>query len=328
MKNENDQNRRRFLSQIASIGLGAICATSVSSKRAMATEAESKTLRLDSHVHVPSRKAIKPLADYVAHDGITHYVAILPDLGLIDELRRTVNACCIPFYRVRKPLEQPVAALADLPIAGYKLQLRHPTTYDSAGSPVAATEKHLGAFCEAAGKLGRPILFHTDADEPDICSLPMLADLARRHPETTFIAAHWGMYSQEYEADKSTPRVWEVKLRGLVSQNVKLILEVNNLYADVALLGRDFPERSADPEFKLKLLVKEIGGLSAAERLALSKKLFIGVDFPAFRTKNDPKIGYLYQRDCVRRIFGEAYDESQTVGRFLSLVPAAFAGRT
>jgi hypothetical protein len=325
MNNEQDTTRRCFLNRIALAGFGALGVRSLISAAARGADAKPKPMRLDVHIHVPNRKAIRQLADYAAHDGITHYVALLDHLELIGELKKTVTARCIPFQRIRKPLEHPVASLAESAVAGYKIHLRHPMTRDRDGAPIAAGQKHLGKICEAAGKLGRPILFHSDADEPDICSLPMLAELARRYPETTIIAAHWGMYSQEYQAVKSTPPQWEAKLPAAVPQNVQLLLEVKNLYADVALLGRDFPERSANPDFKLKLIEKELSGLKPAQRQALSKKLFIGTDFPAFRDKNDPKIGYLYQLKCIRQLFKDEYDEDQTARGFLKLLPAAFA---
>lgn len=330
MIEEQARTRRWFLSRVAPVGAGTLGISASLSEASRTGEAGStrgagaKERRLDSHVHVPDSRAIERLHDYVAGDRLTHYAALVDNLSLIEELKARVGARCIPFHRLRKPLEHPIDSLSENSVAGYKLHLRHPMTTDGKGETVAATEKHLGKICEEAGRLGRPVLFHSDADEPDICSLPLLAELARRHPQTKIIAAHWGMYTQEYQAAKNTPQEWERKLRPLVPQNVRLLLEIKNLYADVALLGRDFPERSADHDFKLKLLVAEVEALKPAQRKILLGKLFIGTDFPAFRDTGDPRIGYLYQRDCMRRLFKEELEEDRMTSNFLSLLPAEF----
>lgn len=328
-----DRTRRWFLQRAARAALGAAgvgqvtpsLAAGLASAKAGARNPKPNRMRIDTHVHVADSRVTKALAEYVTNEGITHYTALMPDLGLIDELERNVSARCIPFHRLTEPLAQRVESFSDSPAAGYKLHLRHPMTRDRDGQPVAATEKHLGRICAEAGRLGRPILFHSDADEPEICSLRLLAELAKRYPQTRIIAAHWGMYTQEYQATKSTAEEWESKLRVLVPQNVRLLLEVNNLYADTALLGRDFPERSAHPGFKLELLIKEVEALRPAQRKALCKKLFIGTDFPNFRKAGDPNIGYVYQRDCMREIFKKDYDEDRMVRDFLRLLPKKFA---
>ena len=155
----------------------------------------------------------------------------------------------------------------------------------------------------------------------------MLAELAKRYPKTNIIAAHWGMYTQEYQGTKTTPEEWESKLRVLVPQNLRLLLEVKNLYADQILLGRDFPERSADPGFKLKLLIKEVGSFSPAEQKALCDKMFIATDFPSFLQRYPIEtVGYpyLYQLECMRTIFKD-YDEDRMASNFLRLLPEKFA---
>ena len=131
------------------------------------------------------------------------------------------------------------------------------------------------------------------------------------------------MYTQEYEATKSTPQEWEPKLGVLVTQNVRLLLEVKNLYADTVVVGNDFPGRSADPTFKLKLLIKEVYALMPALRKVLCDKLFIGTDFPMFAKENS---FYLHQLKCMRKIFNEDFDQDRTASNFLTLLPKKFAG--
>jgi hypothetical protein len=329
-----DRTRRWFLHRAAAAGLGAVgvghpvSSSAVNSAygQAGARNGEAKRMRLDSHVHVWGDKTIKQLHEYMATEGVTHFVGMVRELGLVKELRENFGARCIPFHRVTSPLEEFIAPPSDSPLGGFKIHLRLPLMHDRDGDPVVANEKHLGKICEAAGRLGRPLVFHSDADEPEICSLPMLAKLAKQHPKTTIIAAHWGLYTQEYQGTKSEPAKWEPRLRAVVPQALQLLLEVKNLYADTARLGKDFPERSADPEFKVKLLIKEVGSLRPAQRKALCDKIFIGTDFPGFRKADDPTRGYPYQAECMRRIFNDDYDEDRMASNFLRLLPEKFRG--
>ena len=283
-------------------------------------------MKLDSHVHVTGHEVIVKLRDAAAAEGVTHYVAILNDLSLIEHLDKA-GARGIPFYRLKEPLAPVKTHDPESRVAGYKLHLRHPITKSKDGETLSISEKHMGGICDRAARLGRPLLFHTDADRPEICSLPMLAELAECHPQTVFIAAHTGVLTQEYQGSPYEPGVWKTICERTVRQNLKLLCEVENLYADTALLGRDFPERSPDPEYKLELFAGVVEGLSPAERNTLVNKLFVGTDFPCFWEAANEKSGYRYQIECMRRVFGPDFDVNQMSRNFLNLLPEEIAAR-
>ena len=98
-------------------------------------------------------------------------------------------------------------------------------------------------------------------------------------------------------------------------------LDIDNLYAETTLIGQDYPERSADPEFKLTHMIQLADGCSPAKWKALTAKLFIGTDFPWFYKKDDSKGGYRFQRECLAPILKEDFDETGMTKRFLVLPP-------
>ena len=277
-------------------------------------------MRIDSHTHIPDRDVIEKLGRVVLSEGITHYLAILNDLNLIEHLDKA-GAQGIPFQRLRNPSVQTIDLHPDERIGGYKLHLRHPTTQNDDGQTVTIAEEHIGHICRGAARVGRPLLFHTDADQPEICSLPMLAQLAGHFTEVNFIAAHTGVYTGEYQGEESTPERWEAICRSLLKKNLELLIEVRNLYADTALLGRDSPERSSDPDFKLKSFIEVVDEFSPTQKKELAKKLFIATDFPCFWNPDDPKSSYGYQVDCLRKVLKSELDEEGMAQGFLNLIP-------
>jgi len=208
----------------------------------------------------------------------------------------------------------------DSPVMGYKIHPRKPPVKD-AGGKLLSVDEYLGPRCEEAQRVGRPFLFHSDADEPQTCTLPQIGKLAQRYPDTAFIAGHLGAYTQEYQGDPLTPAEWEPMLPRILAENFEHLLDIDNLYAETTLIGRDYPERSADPEFKLKHMIRLADSYSPAKRKALAAKLFIGTDYPWFYKKDDPKGGYRFQRECLARVLKEDFDETGMTKRFLALLP-------
>ena len=276
-------------------------------------------MRLDAHVHTPDTGIIPRLRRYVANERITHFVAISSDVSVADA-QADVGARPFLFHRLKQPLlADDRTGTGDRRVAGYKFHLRHPVTLRTDGRPVSICEQDLGRFCRAAGHFGRPMLFHTDADEPKICTLPMLAQLACCYPDTPMIAAHLGLYAQEVQGS-CTNQPWSSQVAAALAENVQLLLDVRNLYAETALLGRDFPQRTSNPSCKLDCLARIVAGLTPVARKALLDKLFIGTDFPCFWEPDNPEAGYGYQLQCMRTIFAGDLDENRMVHNFLKLV--------
>jgi hypothetical protein len=315
-------NRRDFVKNATVFGTGMITIPAINFKKYNYTKVNY--MRLDSHIHILSKgRRLDDLEKYLQNEGITHAVTIFrtDDLGLIQQVKN-IGQGIIPFHRPSNPLEPFVDLRLDSPILGYKIHLRHPIVINKAGKPVSIDDEGLYPMCSKAEKVGRPFLFHTDADEPKLCTLPQLANLAERYKLTNFIAAHTGTYTQEYQSDPMKPEEWESIAPVILKENIEILLDVKNLYADTALLGRDYPERSFDPEFKLKLLKAEVGKMSLAKRRALLKKLFIGTDFPGFYDEKDkPRIGYHFQKACMEQVFGNDFDETKMTKNFLNLLP-------
>ena len=323
MKRKEGLRRREFLVASAGAAFGR-SGSSVHSSRLHFSPKRVQTrqhMRLDAHIHVPNASMIEGLSAFLSRELITHFVAILEDLTLIGRLERT-GATALPFLRLRHPVKQ--EPRQQDPVAGYKLHLRHPVTQAQAGGLVTASDRHLKNICGKAQQFGRPIIFHADADQPQVCSLPQLALLAQRYPDIGFIAAHTGLYTQEYQGETSNPGDF-MELAGRVArENIQLLLEVDNLYADMVLLGRDYPGRSHDPEFKLKLLRSQIQGLSRPQKKRLAGKLFLGSDFPNFQDPQDLRSSYLYQLGCMMLLFAHDWDENRAVANFLRLLPEEF----
>lgn len=279
-------------------------------------------MRLDSHIHLYDGGGnIDMIGQYFIDEGLTHGQVIVrtKDLHLLPNMKKVIGPGLIPFEWPLNPLKLNVDK--NVPVLGYKIHLRKPVNYMPDGSPVTAASKELDPICNAAEKLGRPFLFHSDADAPEICTMPQMAELAQRHPDTAFIAAHTAAYTQEFQGDPLPIKEWEAKLPGVLKQNFDLLLNVKNLYADTVLIGRDYPERSANPRFKLDLMIRMVANMSPAKRKALIKKLFIGTDFPWFYNKDKPTDGYYYQVLCMKEIFGRDFNETQTTKNIIALLP-------
>ena len=61
--------------------------------------------------------------------------------------------------------------------------------------------------------------------------------------------------------------------------------------------------------------------MSPATRKKLASKFFVGTDFPWNYKKDDPDSGYMFQVKCMKEIFGDDYDETQTTKNFIALLP-------
>ena len=283
--------------------------------------APKTALRLDAHVHVFDEDVIDAFAEVVAAEGITHFAAILDDMDLIDGLDRT-GARPLPIQWIhdrRQPRIDPRAA-------GIKIHPREPL--ESAGTFRISAED-LGHVCELAGRTGRPILIHTDADQPATCTMAMLARLARQAPETTFVAVHAGVFPGPYFAESDgrqyEPDRWRSVARAALRESAELLLTQPNLYADTTLFGCDDPARGTGPDFRFRLFEQLVDELGADRRRALLDKLFIGTDFPCFWRPHEPQGSYAYQARCMRDLFGDDLDEARMARKFLSLLPGEFA---
>lgn len=292
-------------------------------------------MRLDSHVHVCGASTIEQLARVVKARGMTHYMGII-STGLLHLAERLdeAGAVGIPFHWLNVS-EGEVSS--DVPVAGYKIHPRQERPAD--GSLFLATAENLGPICERAGRERRPILFHTDGDDPNPASVPMLAELALAYPDTTIIAGHSGVYTQECFIVQYSARTFEPMMEPLWRQNLRLFIEVPNLYGDTTKFGMDFTWRSSDPMYRLKAFKRAVESFSRAERKALIDKLFIGTDFPHFNdhvfdpeqsaclrgTDYVEKSHLGFQYECMHQVFGDLLDEDRMVENFYSLLPDAFA---
>lgn len=344
-------NRRKFLQGAGGVALGAaglpyiMSCSGTGKTQTVATWTKlksSKPMRLDSHTHIfyAKNQAYRPwnwdviecMSEYVAEQGVTHFVALMRDKEFEKYAYRLDHECgarCIPFHWINVGKAQP--DWPELPetfsltgtAAGIKIHPRQTKSKD--GSFFRATEETVGKVCDEAEKVGKPLLFHTDADEPNPCSVPMLAELAINHPDTNFIAAHLGVYGQEYYIKEYTPQEYAKIAEAAMKENLQLFLDTKNLYGDTAILGRCFPARSPDPDFRSKLLARTVGTFSAAARKTLIGKLFIGADYPCFYVADNPRSKYPYQVERMRAIFKEDFDETQMALNFISLLPEEFA---
>ncbi len=313
--------RRKFLRNTTVAGMALITAhyPKILSER---KPKGNPYMRLDSHIHLYDGGGnIDLIRQYFAWAGLTHGQVIVrtKDLHLMPQLK-TIAPGFIPFEWPLNPLELKVDA--SIPVLGYKIHLRKPMQKNKQGKIINAGSKELDPICSAAERLGRPFLFHTDADNPQICNMSQIAQLAQRHNGTAFIAAHTAAYSQEFESGISIPaNEWQAKLPGILKQNFEMLLDIKNLYADTVLLGRDYPERGKDPLYKLKLMMKQVDKMSTATKQQLLNKLFIGTDFPWNYKKNDPKSSYIYQVKYMREIFGSLFNETTTTKNFIAILP-------
>ena len=333
--------RRKFLRSAAgatlfSAGLPYIISSQGMAKTqttAFGEKVSGKLIRLDSHVHVFewNKAVIQSLRGYVAQQQLTHFVALVKDAVLAKAVGQfdQTGAKVIIFQWINVGKAEPgwPSVAEDFhpegPAAGFKIHPRQ--TKSKNGGFFTVTEQTMGKVCDAAARAGKPLLFHTDADAPNPCSLPMLAELAMNHPDATCVAAHLGVYTQEYYIREYTPQEWTQRAEAAFKQNLQLLLDIRNLYADTTLFGVDFPARSPDPDFKFKLFARITGTLGKAARKALVRKLVIGTDFPCFYVADNPKSKYLYQARCMRTIFREDFDETRMAMNFINLLPEEFA---
>lgn len=317
--------RRKFLRNSTMAGMALLAGPH---SKVFSKTGGTRYMRLDSHIHLYDGGGnIDLIRRYFNWAGLTHGQVIVrsKDLHLMPKLK-TIAPGFIPFEWPLNPLALKVDA--SIPVLGYKIHLRKPMHYNQQGEALNAASKELDPICSAAERLGRPFLFHSDADDPQICTMPQMAELAQRHPDTAFIAAHTAAYTQEFESGVSIPvKAWEAKLPNVLKQNFELLLDVKNLYADTVLLGRDYPERGSDPAYKLKLMIRKVGNMTPATKRALVNKFFIGTDFPWNYKKEDPDSGYMFQVKCMQEIFGSDFDETQTTKNFISLLPENVRGK-
>ncbi len=313
--------RRSFIIK-SSLAASTLSLNALPTLAAKKRHSANRYMRLDSHIHLYDGGGnIDMIGQYFKDAGLTHGQVIVrtKDLQWLPKMKKVIGPGLIPFEWPPNPLELKVEE--STPVLGYKIHLRKPVNYGPDGKPVTAASRALDPICDAAEQLGRPFLFHSDADAPTICTLPQMADLAQRHPGTAFIAAHTAAYTQEFQGDPIPVKEWEAKLPGVLKQNFELLLEVKNLYADTVLLGRDYSERSSNPRYKLDLMIRMVADMSPASRKALAGKFFIGTDFPWFYKKDDPVTYYEYQVRCMKEIFGSDFDETQTTKNFIAILP-------
>ncbi|MEN6450275.1 MAG: amidohydrolase family protein [Thermoguttaceae bacterium] len=165
----------------------------------------------DAHTHLGLHVAVddKGLADWLAtwtQFGVTHG-AVFPMDGLMSDSRVRQNndevaaACArsggrmLPFCTVNPNFGADALAefrrcLETLGCRGLKL---HPWLQG-----IGPNSKEVDALCELAGEFHVPVLFH---DGTPCFSLPsQMALLARRHPQTTIILGHCGLFEHWREA--------------------------------------------------------------------------------------------------------------------------------
>jgi len=289
-------------------------------------------MRLDSHTHMYDEGTIQRWKQVVGPLGITHYVAIMKDasLHMIDRLDEA-GARGIPFHWIDLGKKDP---FRDVPVAGYKLHPRQ--TVLPGGGLFNCTPGNLRAICERAAREGRPLLFHTDGDDPNPASVSMLAQLCREFPKTTIIAAHMGVYTQERFITQYSAEVFEAMIEPLWQMNIRLVIDTPNLYGDTTKFGMDYPWRSRDPMCRFKAFKKVVQSLSRKDRRRLVGKLFVGTDFPHFSVPGEDQSECLdgtscvrdshlgFQVECMREAFGDIFDEDRMVMTFFALLPDEF----
>jgi uncharacterized protein len=221
----------------------------------------------DAHTHWNPLDGSGPeagAADWLAtwaRFGISHGV-VMPLAGLMSDSQiqsdndrvAAVCACSkgrmIPFCTVSPTLGG--EALAEfrrcvevLKCRGLKL---HPWLQG-----ISASSSEVDELCELAGDFGVPVMFH---DGTPCFSLPsQIALLARRHPRTTMILGHCGIFEHWREAIAAmnhAENLWGC----LCSPHVAALREiVARSDADRLLWGSDFGFGTADHiEYRLKLV--------------------------------------------------------------------------
>ena len=289
-------------------------------------------MRLDAHTHTYSN-TLEKWPPNIESTGVTHYVAIMrdADLVMIPKLDEA-GAHGIPFHWLDLSKADPF--IEEVEVAGYKLHLRQ--TPPRGNRPLYATKEDLGHICERAAREHRPLLFHTDGDDPNPSSVPMLAQLCRDYPDTTIIAGHMGVYTQERFITQYQAEVFAPMLEPLWRMHVRLVLETPNLYGDITKFGMDYPWRAPHPLARFDAFRKVVQQLPAAERVALHDKLFVGTDFPHFWKTDEeesaclqdptivPASHYGFQAECMARAFGELFDEDRMAENFFRLLPEGF----
>lgn len=289
-------------------------------------------MRLDAHVHLYNEGTLEEVKMVAVKTGLTHFVGIMQEsaLGLCDKLDLG-SVKGIPFHWIDLSADKP---FLDIPVAGYKVHPRQGLTKD--GRFFLANQECMGDICKRAANEHRPLLFHTDGDDPNPASVSMLAELALLYPQTTIIAGHAGVYTQECFAINYHAAVFEPMIEPLWRQNLGHFITIPNLFGDLTKFGMDFPWRSSDPLHRFKAFRKVVDGLSDTERGILVNKLFVGTDFPNFFypqwEQNESLKGtdcvenshIAFQHQCMHEAFGNLYDEDRMVRNFFALLPDGY----
>jgi len=291
-------------------------------------------MRLDSHTHMYDQTTIEKWKMVVKPLGVTHYVAIMKDANL-DMMGRLEEAGAkgIPFHWIDLSKKDP---FLEVPVAGYKLHPRQTVLPGGGLFNCIRKNERMADICERAAREKRPLLFHTDGDDPNPASVSMLAQLCHEFPDTTMIAAHMGVYTQERFITEYSSEVFQHMIEPLWQMNIRLVLETPNLYGDVTKFGMDYSWRSPDPMHRFKAFKKVVRSLSRSEREKLVNKLFVGTDFPHFTVPGaeqsecldgttcveDSHLGF--QMECMKEAFGGLFDEDRLVENFYSLLPDDF----
>ena len=291
-------------------------------------------MRLDSHTHMYDETTIERWKRVVEPLGVTHYVAIMRDanLGMLERLDEA-GAKGIPFHWLDLSKDDP---FVDAPVAGYKLHPRQTVLPDGGLFDCVRQNGKLARICDRAASEKRPLLLHTDGDDPNPASVSMLAQLCHEYPRTTMIAGHMGVYTQERFITQYSSEVFQHMIEPLWQMNIRLVLETPNLYGDVTKFGMDYAWRSPDPMHRFKAFRKVVQSLPRSEQEKLVNKLFVGTDFPHFTMPGadqseslagttcveDSHLGF--QMECMREAFGGLFDGDRVVEKFYSLLPDDF----
>ena len=288
-------------------------------------------MRLDAHTHT-YQDTNEKWQSMLETTGVTHYVAIMrdADLVMIPKLD-DAGAKGIPLHWLDLTKDDP---FLDVDVAGYKLHMRQ--TPPKGGKPVYAVKEDVGHICKRSAREHRPLLFHTDGDDPNPSSVPMLAQLCRDFPETIIIAGHMGVYTQERFITQYETAVFEPMIENLWRMNIRLVLDTPNLYGDITKFGMDYTWRATNHMVRFATFKKVVQELSREEKAALHDKLFIGTDFPHFWKADEdqsfcledktivPSSHLAFQVNCMADVFGDLFDEDRMAQNFFRLLPEKY----
>jgi uncharacterized protein len=233
---------------------------------------------IDFHVHQPAGDAYDADAFVAAMDEsgvetavVFTYAGLLrPTRETNDSLARFVAVApqrLVAFATV-DPRDPGAAAevercIEELGMRGVKL---HPWLQG-----FSAHELGLGVVCDQAAALGVPVLFHDGT--PPFSTPLQLADLARRHPETTIVLGHGGLHDlwrEAVEAVNGTDNV-HLCLCGTPGYAMRAILARCPL--ERLLFGTDAGLRPEPMPRYARLRIRQLDelGLDDAQRRAILK---------------------------------------------------------